>query len=246
MVELAIAPLVTQDSIPTVDDWGGVSPGIWRYWQAATIVSSVTGSTWDALSGSTWDAWASDYVAYSGSSSNNCSVTLPWRSWNGAFVNDNGYGVDYVASARKIARAARAVERVAAEAKAKKILSEHLSKEQVHELEHKGYFHVVVGKGDRKRRYRVERKAQHNVYLLDREGKVEREFCTILPECPLEDQLLVQKLYLETDEKAFYEAANVWDHRGGLRDNRVLPRPEKINRLRALLDPEEARILLPA
>ena len=211
---------------------------VWSDWNQVVAIQNLTSSIW-----SYWTSNSATSVTW------NESVT--WSAWNDSWTPTSD--VNWIqpqriytpreTTADVIAREARKVERVAAEAKARKILGEHLSPTQQNELALKGYFHVEVGQGSKKRRYRVERKATHNVYLLDAAGKVEREFCTVLPDCPLEDQLLVQKLYLETNEKAFYEAANVWDHRGGLRADRSLAAPEKINRLRALLVPEEARVL---
>lgn len=93
---------------------------------------------------------------------------------------------------------------VAAEAKANKLLVEHLSDEQRKTLAEKNYFDVQIGE----KTYRIHRGTHGNVRLLDTDGKEKTLFCVQPSGVPVPDCMLAQKLHLEADEPGFLRAAN--------------------------------------
>lgn len=113
-------------------------------------------------------------------------------------------------------------ERLAAQAKAMAFLKEHLTPEQINDLDGHGWFFVKGGSTGR--RYRIRNNSQMNVDELRevqasdgsmREAPV-RVHCVVAAEkgIPLGDQLLMQKLMLETDEHKFLKTANSQDALG--------------------------------
>ena len=215
---------VVQCSGAQIDDWYGLNTAdtvwdTWNYTTAATTAWQVWNECRQWTSASAWQVWNECRQWTSAST----TQVADWTSWNDSYTVDKLRWVQrqvtrldpvQVEAERAKIEAQRAkaeVERVAAEVKARKILHEHLTPAQIASLEKDHFFDVIVGR-EQKRRYRVHRKATHNVYLLDEAGKVSKEFCTVLPDCPLEDQLLLQMLYLRGDEPAFHEAANIRNH----------------------------------
>lgn len=101
--------------------------------------------------------------------------------------------------------------REAAEHRAQALLQSMLSPEQRAELEEKKHFHLTVYDRDGSyRTYRIERGYAGNVKLLDAAGRPIRRYCIHADSrLPYEDQMLAQKLLLESDEKAFLKIANM-------------------------------------
>lgn len=107
--------------------------------------------------------------------------------------------------------AAEAKEREAATVRAQLILREHLTDEQKAELADKRYFTLtkidsVTGE---RRHYRIHQGRSGNVEQVDENGKKVRRFC-IHPRinCPDEDTMLTQMLWLRTQEDEFRRVAN--------------------------------------
>lgn len=103
-----------------------------------------------------------------------------------------------------------------ADAKARKILMEHLSPVQRDQYEKFGYFDLDVGG----RTYRIKKGWSGNVQRLGKDEKnqdrVLESFCIHPRErIPEEDNLLIQKLMLETEEAEFRRIANITVHDGG-------------------------------
>lgn len=200
----------------------GCNVNVWTNWVSSSTI---------AYNRNIWSSWTNAETT---------SLTInqnQWMSWNSTYIQASGNTVyisqPYAPSetpeqkiqrealhaqwcaenqARELAAQKRRGE---AQTRARKILLEHLAEPQRLELESMGRFHVAVGE----KTYRIERKAQHNVFLLNKDGSVEREYCAILddPSVPLDDLLLSQKLILESDEKEFHLAANAWDVKNGYR-----------------------------
>ncbi len=105
----------------------------------------------------------------------------------------------------------RQKKRELARGKAKTILLEHLDGSQREEYEKHQRFTVISRDG--KRVYQIKQGYQHNVFLLNPEGKPIREYCGHLRggyEIPHEDHMLAQKLMLESGaEEEFLKVANV-------------------------------------
>src|SRR5215472_17346737 len=100
------------------------------------------------------------------------------------------------------------------EAKAKALLKEWLSSEQLVQYEQNRWFEVVGSKTGK--RYRIQERQQQNVYELDAEGRPIRGWC-FMPKGNLAtgDVMLAQKIALETDEKgAMQVALRFWSETG--------------------------------
>lgn len=93
-----------------------------------------------------------------------------------------------------------------AENRARDLLLSCLTPAQQEEYTATRSFTVKVKSGNR---YRIEQHRNYNVIRLDKKGQVVSELCAgPVEEVPLEDQMLAQKLLLETDEAEFLAVAN--------------------------------------
>jgi hypothetical protein len=110
------------------------------------------------------------------------------------------------ARVRRLAeRKAEELEREAAKERARNLLCDHLSPKQEEDLRVRGYFDVVVNG----RSYRI-RRGGHGGWVERMDGQRATDgYCIYLQgECPAEDNMLAQKLLLETDEAEFLRIAN--------------------------------------
>lgn len=90
-------------------------------------------------------------------------------------------------------------------ARANTLLRSCLTTEQVAELDAYGRFHVRVGNHT----YRIGERHSYNVSLLDEDGRPHTDYCVVSREfVPKPDQILAQKLLLETDPDTFFRIAN--------------------------------------
>lgn len=110
-------------------------------------------------------------------------------------------------SGRSIDRQQEAAQE--AEDKARELLLSCLDDEQRADYEAYEHFHVQV----RNKRYRITKKRVGNVYRIE-EGRTVESICIHPSGGPLEDQMLSQKLMLETDEERFLRIGNRTDRRG--------------------------------
>ena len=120
-------------------------------------------------------------------------------------------------AARFEALAASGAAESKSEAKAKALLKEWLSSEQLVQYEQNRWFEVVGSKTGK--RYRIQERQQQNVYELDAEGRPIRGWC-FMPKGGLAtgDVMLAQKIALETDEKgAMQVALRFWSEAGLIR-----------------------------
>jgi len=115
--------------------------------------------------------------------------------------------------------AARRRQKEEAEERARKLLMSLLTPEQRVELEEKKHFHLTVMDPDGAERvYRIDRGMAGNVKLLGPDGRPARSYCIHADSrLPYEDQMLAQKLLLESDEGQFLKIANqtIVGHREG-------------------------------
>src|SRR5215831_10333599 len=109
-------------------------------------------------------------------------------------------------AARFEALAALGAAESKSEAKAKALLKEWLSSEQLVQYERNRWFEVIGSKTGK--RYRIQERKQQNVYELDEEGRPTRGWC-FMPKGSLAtgDVMLGQKIALETDEKGAMKVA---------------------------------------
>jgi len=157
----------------------------------------------------------------------------PWPTWNAQYLITSGSGGGAASAAqvtpirqytpeevaaqeqRRIADRERRVryegERALARQRAQRLLGECLSPAQREELAARGYFTIETldsASGER-RRYRINRGRSRNVQRVDDTGRVLRPLCAHPAiDCPDEDTMLAQKLWLETRESDFLRVAN--------------------------------------
>lgn len=95
-------------------------------------------------------------------------------------------------------------------ARARKLIREHLSDEQLESLAKQDYFELESSSG---KKYRIYRGHSMNVYRLDDAGKEVERLCAYskTKNMPDEDHMLIQKLHLETDEDHYRKIANKVD-----------------------------------
>jgi hypothetical protein len=135
---------------------------------------------------------------------NNNQCTVSWNEWPTQRQQEREMGqVGTPAVARQVNRNAR----WSPERKARALLLRNLTREQRHELDKLGHFHVISREGVR---YRIhDGTLAINVEQLDGEGKLLRKLCAHPVGVPLGDGLLAQKLQLEFAEDDFLRVANV-------------------------------------
>ena len=107
-------------------------------------------------------------------------------------------------------RAAAQLVRDAARDKARQLLLHHLDDRQRIDLASNGYFDLeTISREGERRRYRIRRGRAGNVFRLDEQGHQVKRYC-IHPviDCPDEDTMLTQKLWLEKNEELFLRTAN--------------------------------------
>lgn len=100
-----------------------------------------------------------------------------------------------------------ALKKAEADKKAYQFLLEHLTTDQQHTFIHKHYFDVRSQSG---KTYRIRDETQMNVDLMHPKFADEPEatYCVVALDIPKYDQLLMQKLMLECNEKHFLSTAN--------------------------------------
>lgn len=136
-------------------------------------------------------------------------IGLAGTMWNGNTYNPNTYAPptpeEVAAQAARYAAIDKQKKR--AVRKAKKLLTEHLTDEQLVMLAEKDYFELESSSG---RRYRIHRGHSRNILELNAAGQPVNRLCAHSRDLsmPDEDHILVQKLMLETDEAGFRRVAN--------------------------------------
>lgn len=98
-----------------------------------------------------------------------------------------------------------------AKARARKLLFSMLNADQQKELDEKNHFHLTVHSRDGSMKvYRIEHGYAGNVKLLGVDGQPVKRYCIHADyRLPYEDQMLAQKLLLETNEPEFLRIANM-------------------------------------
>lgn len=176
-----------------------------------------------------WNAWNLRFMATSAATTTTLTMNATWGHWNEQFVVEEQNRENRIRRQvaerrqpsaeeqerwrqeelrRREAEDRRLKDERDANQKAIILLKSCLSPEQKEEYEQKKCFHLIVG--DKK--YRIKQGSHGNVELIDKDGKVKRTFCVQPRGVPEGDAMLAQKLLLATDEKRFYELANVTEY----------------------------------
>jgi hypothetical protein len=92
-------------------------------------------------------------------------------------------------------------------AKARAILTQHLSEEQLVQFEATGEFTVIGGDGYQ---YLITDKHHHNVFRIE-DGKQTHMYCIVSEDLvPDHDQMLAQMLLLQANPEMFHKITNTW------------------------------------
>ena len=192
-------------------------PTTWSLWCTSTNTTTV-GDT-------VWGNWNIRFDTGTSATTTNATI---WATWTNGQTNVQVMRIPAPAPETAEQRAARVererqaqeryveLERQRAEARvrARKLLVEHLSKQQHEQLEKQGHFDVEV-KG---RTYRIRPGKGHGAWVdrIEKDKAVEG-FCIYAAQdegvLPAEDHALAHKLLLEVDEDEFRRRANI--HRYG-------------------------------
>jgi hypothetical protein len=212
---------------------GGITTGTTVCGGAGAVSNSVIVVHADGEIVKGWKSWNSTYVertTATGTSGTTTLVVDPWVVWvqlaDGTItgtlpsIQPRISEEEYQARRReeerrenewRQQRAIEAREREAAKARAQVLLREHLTEEQKAELADKRFFSlsVIDGKSGERRHYRIHQGRAGNVEQVNESGNRIKGFC-IHPsiDCPDEDTMLAQKLWLETREDEFRRVAN--------------------------------------
>lgn len=227
-------PVVTASTRDAVQTWAQVQAmKIWQDRVARAWMSSGTSSATTINLGSSW------HIATTGTSSttgwydltDNCTsaanaawYSTGWQDCDHATMKKYGrvretpeQAADRAAKA-ELARQAAVIEAAkvkvftdTAKARARRLLFSMLSADQQKELEEKNHFHLTVHSRDGSMKvYRIEHGYAGNVKLLGVDGQPVKRYCIHADyRLPYEDQMLAQKLMLETNEPEFLRIANM-------------------------------------
>jgi len=161
----------------------------------------------------TWTIWATN-------SANTTSNGLTWLVWNGEITSGGSTGtitVDNIPHVHQVVQATvyqspppfpSRDER--AERRAEALLKAFLTPEQRKQLAEMSAFLV---KSETGKTYKISKKKSRNVTLLGQGGQPILGYCAVA-DVPLADQMLTQKLMLETNEAEFCRLANSFNVRG--------------------------------
>lgn len=174
---------------------------IWNEWNIQFTASSATTITLNT----TWGHWNEQFVAEEQARENRIRRQIVERRQPSAEEQERWRQEEI---RRREAEDRRLKEEREANQKAIDLLKSCLTPEQREEYEQKKCFHLLVG--DKK--YRIKQGSHGNVELIDKDGRVKRTFCVQPRGVPDGDAMLAQKLLLATDEKRFYELANVTEY----------------------------------
>ena len=141
------------------------------------------------------------------------STTVVWHQWiqetsatniQAALHDVRAAGPNQEAYLRAEGERAKARERAA------KLLQENLDPRQLEQLTSKGYFDLdVISSNGERRKYRINRGIHGNVKRIDDSGKVLESLCVQPDNVPVEDAMLAQKLWLESNEEMLRRVANI-------------------------------------
>lgn len=181
--------------------WTGASnctatvTNVWGYWNA-------TGTTTTTSYGQqVWTTWAggTNYQPRQLTAEERAAQAERQAQWQREQVAAAAHRVEEQRRTEEEQRVARA--------RAEELLLDNLTDEQQADYQETQSFRVISADGERV--YRVKRGWSGNVELIRPDGRVAARYCIHPREwVPEQDNMLAQKLLLETDEQAFLRIAN--------------------------------------
>lgn len=188
----------TTTNLPYVVQTGTGSQMTWLRWNEINRNQPCTPAEYD-----TWRQWNETL----GNGVGNIQLVRSWAQWNEPIQQT--FERDIAAALRnlwaQLGQASTAADEQAANERAEALLAQHLTPEQLRDLQERRCLYVFSQSG---RRYRVDRGS--TVKLLDDRGSILKRLC-IHPEehVPAADVMLCQKLLIEADEERLWRVANV-------------------------------------
>lgn len=187
---------------------------------APTVSLTGGGGTANTSTVRIWTSWNEEYEGTTPALTNSVtsSNANTWIRWNQTFSTSGVVTRDlqisneeYQARQRQYAEDSRRreeryradqLEREEAKARAAVILEENLNAEQRAELAAKQYFTMrSLRPNGEERLYRIHRGRSHNIERVDAAGnKIQRYCMHPIVDCPVEDTMLTQKLWLQNPE----------------------------------------------
>ncbi len=173
---------------------------VWRLWNSSVIQTT---SSATLTNNQVWTIWSS-------TSTSGTLIVDPWPIWNG--TSTRGVAVATPEEQQRLVaerqrlnderyaqQRARQVEADKAQARAVRLLREHLDERQRQQLDQNGYFELeTIARSGERRKYRIHRKWSGNIQQVDDSGRRIRTLCIHPREAtPIEDSMLAQKLMLE-------------------------------------------------
>jgi len=227
-------PVVTASTRDEIQTWAQVQAmKIWQDRVARAWMSSGTSSATTINLGNSWHIRTTGTSSTTGwydiadnctSAANAAWYSTGWQNCDHATMKKYGrvretpeQAADRAAKA-ELARQAAVIEAAkvkvftdTAKARARKLLFSMLNADQQKELDEKNHFHLTVHSRDGSMRvYRIETGYAGNVKLLGVDGQPVKRYCIHADyRLPHEDQMLAQKLLLETNEPEFLRIANM-------------------------------------
>ena len=195
---------------------------VYRAWTTTGTSTSATIDLWPISTSATGN-WIADQCTAASSavwrmeSWQDCKhVSAKWE--RAKAVRETPEQVAERAAKAELARQAAAIEAAkvkvftdTAKARARRLLISMLTPDQRKELEEKNHFHLTVhDRSGSMRVYRIEHGYAGNVKLLGVAGQPVKRYCIHADyRLPYEDQMLAQKLLLESNEEHFLKVANM-------------------------------------
>lgn len=192
-----------------------LTSGIWGAWTANVTSASTTLTGGHPYGSTVWTAWNEnrtpggiDFASreevqrYAARRPVANADVRRWRELEAAQrIREDGLRAKLVEETRL---------RLQADARAEKILREHLTDEQRRDLDEKSFFYLEsIEAGGARRKYRIDKGTHGNVKVLDDEGKkVVGSYCVQPVGVPVADAMLAQVLHLRHDPEGFKKAAN--------------------------------------
>jgi hypothetical protein len=230
-------PVVTASTRDQIQTWAQAQA--MKIWQDRVARAWMTSGTTSATTATTINLGNSWHIRTSGTNSttgwydiaDNCTsaanaawYSTGWQDCDHATIKQYGrvretpeQAAERAAKA-ELARQAQAIEDAkrkvftdTAKARARRLLFSMLNADQQKELDEKNHFHLTVHSRDGSMKiYRIEHGYAGNVKLLGVDGQPVKRYCIHADSrLPYEDQMLAQKLMLETNEPEFLRIANM-------------------------------------
>ena len=176
---------------------------IWGHWSGTATTTTVTSTTWEHWAGSLYDAAAAQQAIRQQQQQRYADPTAEQReTWRQQEL------------AHRARQEKQRIDTALARVRAKTLLMLCLSDEQRESVAKKECFYMECHSANgTKRRYRIDTSYTHgNVKLVDDKNSVIGQYCVQPNGVPIEDAVLAQKLWLETNEEEFKRKANYTPH----------------------------------